>query len=97
MSIATSSHCSNIQELNLKQNQVGNDGIRVLTVGSLHKLRSLNVNQNQIDDMGYRFLADCEVMNLLTDLCIYEGNPASNEAKNLLRRSKKLCSLRYIS
>jgi hypothetical protein len=75
---------------------VGNEGVRVLAVGCLKKLRVLNLYQNSISDSGYKWLAECEVMLQLSELMIYEGNPASLESKNLLRRSKRLCSLRHI-
>jgi len=44
--IAFSKCLVNLVELNVKQNNVGDEGIKALTIGNLKKLRTLNVNHN---------------------------------------------------
>jgi hypothetical protein len=52
---------------------------------------------NCITEVGFYLLAGCDRMVQLNELRIYEGNEASVESKNALRRTKKLCSLGHIS
>ena len=86
-----------LTHLDIKINTVGSKGIETLIVGSLQKLTFLDMNHSEVDDMGFKYLAECETLPQLYELKIFEGNPASTESKNMLRRSKKLANLRYIS
>lgn len=68
-----------------------------MTFGCLGKVRFLNLKYNAITEVGFMLLAGCDRLTQLNELKIYEGNTASVESKNALRRTKKLCSLGHIS
>ena len=86
-----------LTHLDIGVNGIGNTGIHSLSVGLLTKLKFLNVQHNEIGEDGYRTLSESTHFQLLKDLKIYDGNPATAEAKNALKRSKNFQALRFIS
>ena len=69
----------------------------MLALSKMRKLKFLNLRHNGIGENGYKMLAMSESMPLLNEIRIYEGNTATTEAKNILRRAKTFTALRHIS
>ena len=51
---------TNLEHLNVKHNDLKDQGAHVLAIGNLRKLKYLNINQNSIKDLGYKAIADSE-------------------------------------
>ena len=87
-SLVMSENFKQLTHLDIGVNNVGNVGIQALSIGIVNKLKFLNVQHNEIGEDGYRILSESTNFQLLRELKIYDGNPASAEAKNALKRSK---------
>lgn len=95
--MAISPYMENLTYLNLKSNNIGNDGLYGLSIGSIKKLKYLNVQHNSIGEDGFRVIAESENFTKLSELRIFDGNPGTTtESKNLLRRAPNLQALRFI-
>ena len=94
---ALSAHLQNIEYLDAGQCEIGDIGVQVLALSRMRRLKFLNLRHNGIGENGYKMLAMSESMPLLNEIRIYEGNTATTEAKNVLRRAKALPALRHIS
>ena len=87
-SLVMSENFKQLTHLDIGVNNIGNVGIQSLSIGIVNKLKFLNVQHNEIGEDGYRILSESNNFQLLRELKIYDGNPASAEAKNALKRSK---------
>ena len=95
--IVMSENLANLEHLDLKSNGIGNSGIQSISIGLIKKLKFLNVQHNNISDDGYRIISESMNFQQLKDLKIYDGNQASTEAKNAIKRSNNLQALRFIN
>lgn len=88
----------NIVHLNLKSNEVGNEGLHGLSIGSIKRLKYLNVQHNDVGEDGFRVIAESDNFTKLTELKIFDGNHGTTtESKNALKRAHTLQALRFIN
>lgn len=58
--MAMSPNLTNIEHLNIKQNDIKDLGAQYIAVGLMRKLTFLNINQNCIGDNGYKALSESD-------------------------------------
>jgi hypothetical protein len=98
LSLTASKFLSQLEHLDIGQNEIGNIGAQVISSCMLSRLNFMSLKHNNIGEPGYKCLAESETMPLLQTLHIYPGNNAvSMEAKKSLLRSKFLRSLNNVS
>lgn len=87
---------AHIHTLNLECNKITAEGAKALADSVFNKLTSLSLVDNRIGDAGAKFLAESDTLANLTYLHLGGNRIKSEEAREALRKSKKLTRLQTL-